>query len=171
MKTWTDDWIEKLRSLWAEGLSASQIAVELGGVSRNAVIGKVHRLKLPQRKTTTASVRRSAQTPSVATSARPSVARVTPAISRGGGVIAHKPKVQPAVPQPDAEVVPIFPRITLMDLGTSTCRWPIGDPTSSDFRFCGAKTESGAPYCTYHACMAYQPRNSRDRQRRSGNWR
>lgn len=169
MQTWTEDRIEKLTQLWAEGLSASQIAAELGGVSRNAVIGKVHRLGLASRKTTRTAVgRRSVWSDSDKTVARPIAARAVAPIMRSNAAVARKVKELPAIAQPAAEIIPIFPRVTLMELGPSTCRWPIGDPMSADFRFCGAKTENGATYCGYHACLAYQPRGTQDRQRRAG---
>lgn len=168
MQTWTEDRIEKLKQLWAEGLSASQIAAQLGGVSRNAVIGKVHRLKLAQRKTTTAIVRRQPPIRSAPAGGSTAVTRMTVApVSQGGAAVARRIEEQPENARPAAEIVPIFPRITLMELGTSTCRWPIGDPMSPDFRFCGARTENGATYCSYHACLAYQPRTTQDRQRRA----
>jgi len=75
-----------------------------------------------------------------------------------------------AEPQPAAEevVVPISERVTLMDLRESMCRWPMGDPTSPDFRFCGARSPIGAgPYCAYHSRVAYQPAQDRRRLRDS----
>ena len=166
MQTWTAERIEKLTRLWAEGASASQIATELGGVSRNAVIGKVHRLKLAQRKTKTATVRRPAAPRAASAGASPAVTRLAPTpVARGGAAVAPSLEELPEIPRPAADIVPIFPRLTLMELGPSTCRWPIGDPMSPDFRFCGARTQDGATYCSHHACLAYQQRIPQQRQR------
>lgn len=156
--TWTDERIARLIKLWAEGFSASQIAALLGHVSRNAVIGKVHRLGLASRKTTTTAV---ATRKHVAPSAE--VARKSVPIR-----ISHRPIVQgnvavqhgleDAEPVFTVQVMPMFPRVTLLELKPSSRKWPIGDPLSPQFRFCGAPAENGSPYCSYHACLAYQPR-------------
>lgn len=102
--SWTDEQVETLQRLWAQGRSASQIAGELGSVTRNAVIGKAHRLGL---------------------ASRPSPIRTESPASR---VAKHK--------------------------GPS-CQWPIGDPSSQDFTFCGAPIEPGRPYCAQHCEAAY----------------
>lgn len=164
--TWTNERVEKLKKLWADGLSASQVAAELGQVSRNAVIGKVHRLGLPGRKTgqTVSSVkkavRQSAQP--VRKSAPP---RPVPYLVRGNAAVNLDAEAMPA--EAAADVMPIFPRVTMMELKPSSCKWPIGDPLTPDFRFCGARTENGAPYCTYHACMAYQMRSENNQGKRA----
>ncbi|MCZ8100409.1 MAG: GcrA cell cycle regulator [Burkholderiales bacterium] len=166
--SWNDDRVELLKKLWNQGLSASQIAGELGnGVTRNAVIGKVHRLGLSGR----------AKTPAPQ-AARPRKATRAPShpLSHGPtirGNLALTPKIAPApapapsvAPSPAQEVViPISERVTIMELRDSMCRWPHGDPTSPDFRFCGAKSPPGTPYCSYHAQIAYQPSLERRRDR------
>lgn len=165
--SWTDERVELLRKLWSEGLSASQVAAELGaGITRNAVIGKIHRLGLAERAKTVVS-------------SRPRVAKVMrQAPQPRGGVVApatmgnvaldYAP--QPLVvarPRPEEEVViPMSERVTLMELRESTCRWPMGDPTTPEFRFCGGSSPvGGGPYCAYHARVAYQPSQERRRVR------
>ena len=144
---WTDERVEKLKKLWAEGLSASQIAAQLGGVSRNAVIGKVHRLGLAGRATAPRVERpRPAPQPRLHTP-RVSVMRAEPVVE------------EPLEPMPENAV-------TVVDLNASVCRWPLGDPSTAEFRFCGRKAKAGAPYCEAHVRMAYQPAQSRrDRDR------
>lgn len=149
---WTEDRVEILTKLWAEGLSASQIAKQLGGVTRNAVIGKVHRLGLSGR----------------AKPSRPAVRR-TPAASKPKTRVASLPRVPKvaeapaAAPPPPVEAKPL-PNgefATILTIRDHMCKWPIGDPTSDDFRFCGRKIKSGEPYCEAHCSVAYQPSRRR----------
>ena len=161
--SWTDERIDRLKKLWSEGLSASQIAAELGGVTRNAVIGKVHRLHLSGRvKTTTATTQRSRKT--VRAAARPA-ARVTTTIARGNLAVAMtlEPDAVLAYRPAEEVVVPISRRISIMELREGTCRWPLGDPLQPEFVFCGGDCDIGKPYCTAHAKIAFQP--SQDRRR------
>jgi GcrA cell cycle regulator len=165
--SWTDERVEYLKKLWNDGLSASQIAGELGGVTRNAVIGKVHRLGLSGR----------AKAPSIST---PRVRKAAPrqqtmrtvsmsSMSRGNTALAHQsqPVVQyHAETRPMEEVVvPMSRRVQIMELKEAMCKWPIGDPTQSDFVFCGADCNFGTPYCSYHSTVAYQPASDRRRAR------
>jgi GcrA cell cycle regulator len=156
---WTDERVERLKSLWADGLSASQIAAELGGVTRNAVIGKVHRLGLSGRATTAAKPR----------APRPSRLQRSPR-SATAGRFRHRGNLALASPEVDfiadeveitAEIVPLARYLTLAELEPGSCRWPIGDPTSSDFRFCGAPALPGQSYCGICARKAYQIHPSR----------
>ncbi|MBN9057538.1 MAG: GcrA cell cycle regulator [Rhizobiales bacterium] len=164
--TWTNERVEKLKKLWADGLSASQVAAELGHVSRNAVIGKVHRLALPGRKTgQTVSSMKTAVRQSARPVRKPASPQPVPYLVRGNAAVRPEAEAMPA--EAAAEAMPIFPRVTMMELMPSSCKWPIGDPLTPDFRFCGAKTENGAPYCTYHACMAYQVRSESSQARRA----
>ena len=166
--SWNDDRVELLKKLWNQGLSASQIAAELGnGVTRNAVIGKVHRLGLSGRaKTVTPQAAR----PRKATRA-PSHPLSHGSATRGNLALSPKAPAAPApvlhvAPAPVQEVViPMSERVTIMELRDSMCRWPHGDPTSAEFRFCGAKSPPGSPYCNYHAQIAYQPSVERRRDR------
>src|SRR5271163_3525921 len=154
--TWTDDRVEQLKKLWEGGLSASQIAAELGNVTRNAVIGKVHRLGLSGR----------AKSPS---SAAPRPRKARPAqhmmrVSRGNTALAHAFEVE-MEPDPIAydNVVPMSQRLSLLELNEATCHWPIGDPSSSEFFFCGGKALASLPYCAHHSRVAYQPAGDRRR--------
>jgi GcrA cell cycle regulator len=151
---WTDERVELLKKLWADGLSASQIAAELGGITRNAVIGKVHRLGLSGR----------AKSPS-STAPRPRkprqthMMRVRPQM-RGNTALAHAYAYDTDVePEPELieNIIPIGQRRTLVELNENTCRWPIGDPSSQEFFFCGGPPVAGHPYCGYHSRVAYQP--------------
>jgi GcrA cell cycle regulator len=138
---WTDDRVEQLKSLWTEGLSASQIARALGGVTRNAVIGKVHRLGLAGRAMP-------------ARSERPRL----PAAPR----VNARPRI-PAPPIVEQEPLTLEDGnyATVLTITEHMCRWPIGDPSDGEFHFCGRKTKPGSPYCEAHARMAYQPQQQR----------
>jgi GcrA cell cycle regulator len=163
--TWTDERVELLKKLWSDGLSASQIAAEIGNVTRNAVIGKVHRLGLSGRgKAKAASPQRGRKA-----SRAPSAPTPLPQQSAPSPVaIAPSPLTieAAAVSRLDDVVVPMSERVTIMDLRESMCRWPMGDPTKPEFRFCGARSVTGFPYCTHHARIAYQPVADRKRDRR-----
>ncbi len=157
---WSDDRIDALKKLWAEGLSGNQIANRLGGgVSRNAVIGKLHRLGLSGRGTGTAKTMRDALR-KVPVSQLPRVDR-TP--SRPKPAMPAMPRlVAEPVAEPVAEVwVPHELRKGLLDLEDGDCRWPIGDPRSDDFHFCGHRKVAGMSYCAMHAARAYDPGASR----------
>ena len=155
LQTWTDERVEHLKKLWADGLSASQIAGELGGITRNAVIGKVHRLGLSGRaKAPSSSVprQRKPRAPSMFRAPRP--------MMRGNTALAHAPAYDyDAEPEPELieNIIPIGQRCTLLELDQEKCHWPIGDPGQPDFFFCGGKTNAGTPYCGYHGRVAYQP--------------
>ena len=167
--SWTDERVELLKKLWADGLSASQIASRMGGVTRNAVIGKVHRLGLSGRATPTRAARprpRRTRTPSLPSSGA--------TMFRSAGNTALKAEFE-AEPDrmPDPEPAPIreieIPpgeRRTILTLTEHTCKWPIGDPGAEDFHFCGRKPQTGLPYCPHHARIAYQPAQDRRRQKR-----
>lgn len=172
---WTDERVELLRKLWSEGLSASQIAAQLGGVSRNAVIGKVHRLKLSSRgRATAAPARQKKTTTTVVTSATKSVQRtatVTRTVTASIGATALQAQfdVEPVVRQyirpVQNVVVPISRRLQLVQLNERTCKWPNGDPLSEDFNFCGNEAGESGPYCGYHSKIAFQPASERRRAR------
>ena len=169
--SWTEERVELLRKLWLDGWSASRIAVELaGGVTRNAVIGKVHRLGMSGRvKAPTAmpiAARRSNK-PSADPSRQP-LQRTAAMPMRGNLAIAVQSRPMPT-PQSyrstGDNVVPMAENVTIMELRESMCRWPVGDPSSAEFRYCGGKAPIGeGPYCTFHSRMAYQP--SQDRRAR-----
>jgi GcrA cell cycle regulator len=163
--SWTDERVELLRKLWNDGLSASQIAGELAnGITRNAVIGKVHRLGLSGRAKSPTSAARP-RTPRQVRTVQP-VRTHMPAM-RGNLAFAMAPRIVEA-PQPRmmAEVVvPMTEPVTIMELRESMCRWPLGDPSAPEFRYCGGDAPIGdGPYCRFHARIAYQPTQSRQRR-------
>jgi GcrA cell cycle regulator len=166
MPSWIIDRVELLKKLWADGLSASQIAAELGGISRNSVIGKVHRLGLAGRtKRPTASMPRQRKPRSRGTTMR----IVRPAI-RGDTALAVLPAYALQFePEPELmeTIIPMWQRCSTLELSEGKCRWPIGDPRTPDFFFCGGKTIEGLPYCGYHSRIAYQPAVDRRRDRRT----
>jgi len=157
--SWTEERVSVLRQLWGNGKSASEIAEILGGVTRNAVIGKAHRLGLSGRPS---PIRKPAPKPRAAKAQRPKpAARVAP---RG----AVKPTTAPA-PRPVYAVPPPAPEVddappggaTILDLNERMCRWPHGDPRQPGFKFCGRSAAPGLPYCAHHAAQAYQAPKSR----------
>lgn len=163
---WTEFRVEELKRMWTEGMSASQIARQLGaGATRNAVIGKLHRLGLsgrtPPARAANARPRRPSQ-PS-----HPS----RPGLMPTAGATALKPQfdAKPSPrPEPAPEPIrlvdtPRGERVSILMLSDKTCRWPIGDPGSEDFCFCGAAPRPGGPYCAHHARIAYQPLHDRRR--------
>ncbi|MFU8882822.1 MAG: GcrA family cell cycle regulator [Rhodobacterales bacterium] len=210
--SWTDERVELLKKMWGEGQSASQIAKELGGVTRNAVIGKVHRLGLSNRAgaapaaapAAAAAAKPEAKAkPAVKPAevkARPAPAKPAPRIVPDDTaaveedeveveaetrpvVVPHVRKAiipagQPLPPQPSAneispealakvsEIEKKARRLTLMELTERTCKWPVGDPATENFWFCGLPTQAGKPYCEAHVGVAFQPMSSRrDRKR------
>jgi GcrA cell cycle regulator len=161
--TWTDERVEMLKKLWADGLSASQIAAELGGITRNAVIGKVHRLGLSGRAKSPSSAAPRPRKPR----AHAHMLRVSRPSIRGNTALAHAYEFDlEREPELLDNVIPLGQRRTLLELTEETCRWPIGDPAQPDFFFCGGQTITGLPYCAYHSRVAYQPPHMR-RERRS----
>jgi len=161
--SWTDERVELLKKLWSDGLSASQIAAELGGITRNAVIGKVHRLGLSGRAKSTSS-----GTPRPRKARSPShMLRIGRSAIRGNTALAHAYELEvDAEPELIENIIPIGQRRTLLELNEQTCRWPIGDPGSGDFFFCGGNTVTGLPYCAFHSRVAYQPATDRRRDKR-----
>ena len=207
--SWTDERVETLKRMWAEGQSASQIAKELGGVTRNAVIGKVHRLGLSNRTEEPAAEAAPAPVPEPAA---PPAAAPKPAKAAAPAPKAPEPRVaepvakpapveakeepevpapvafnprrniipagQPLPPQPSAneispealasvrEVEKKSRKLSLMELTERTCKWPIGDPATDKFWFCGMPSQAGKPYCEAHVGVAFQPMSARRDRRR-----
>ena len=145
---WTEDRVESLKKLWLDGLSASQIAKQLGGdLTRNAVIGKVHRLGLSGRAAASQPQR---QVFKPARPARPAVSAAP--LSRRPEAVAARPDPTPLAPIEECGSA------TVLTLGAHMCKWPIGDPSSAGFAFCGRGcSPAGGPYCAHHAQLAYQP--------------
>lgn len=200
--SWTDERVEKLTKMWNEGQSASAIAKELGGVTRNAVIGKVHRLGLsnrvggtpvdaepvpdaPAEPAPAAEPPHSREPAPEPASRSEAAAEAEPAEDETDEEEAPPsparqivPAGQPLPPQPSAneisaealetvrEVEKKSKKLSLMELTERTCKWPIGDPASEHFWFCGLPVQSGKPYCEAHVGVAFQPMSSRrDRKR------
>lgn len=136
---WTDDRIEKLKKLWEKGLSASQIAGELGeGVTRNAVIGKAHRLGLKS---------------------RPSPVKSAP---KREGVKRVAPQTKKTPPKPlRMDEKPSKHRLSLLELNERVCKWPIGHPGDENFHFCGEPSVPALPYCEPHCLDAFQTQTSK----------
>ncbi len=183
---WTDERVELLKKMWNDGQSASQIAKELGGVTRNAVIGKVHRLGLSNR---------AGSVPAPVTSEEPRMEAAEASAPKEDTMVADAPQPerpapaanprkqiipagQPLPPQPSAneispealasvrEVEKKSKKISLMELTERTCKWPVGDPATEDFWFCGLPAQQGKPYCEAHVGVAFQPMSSRRDRRR-----
>lgn len=165
---WNDERVELLKKLWSEGLSASQIAGRLGGVTRNAVIGKVHRLGLSGRATTSRmkSHRPRARAAAAAATAR-RMQQKTRFAPQGNSAVRNlfQPDAEPFVPSVEELVIPLKERRTIQTLTECSCRWPIGDPQAEDFHFCGKNKVTGLPYCEFHARRAFQPPQPRRRER------
>ncbi|MDM7932785.1 GcrA family cell cycle regulator [Tabrizicola sp.] len=196
--SWTDERVETLKRMWGEGQSASQIAKELGGVTRNAVIGKVHRLGLSNRVGGKEEEEEATAAPAPVAAARPEpaprpepaapraepprpaapaaapVSNVTPlpvrkAIIPAGQPLPPQPSLNEISPEALASVREVekrAKRLTLMELTERTCKWPIGDPATDDFWFCGLPSLPGKPYCEAHVGVAFQPMSARRDRRR-----
>lgn len=161
---WNDERVDLLKKLWADGLSASQIAGRLGGVTRNAVIGKVHRLGLSGRATTS---RMKSHRPRVRT-AQGAKRMMKPRFANVGNPALRNlylADAEPYVPPAEELVIPLNERKYIQTLTEACCRWPIGDPQLPDFHFCGKKKVTGLPYCEVHARRAFQPPQPRRRDR------
>jgi GcrA cell cycle regulator len=210
--SWTDERVELLKTMWSEGKSASQIAKALGGVTRNAVIGKVHRLGLSNRTAASPRPAESAEpaeeAPAAAAAAAPAEAEAPAAPSPAAAAPRPEPEApaprEPAIregaleadlaaeaappaarpqapaPQPPAPVSEVSEearrnlelverkakKLSLLQLTERTCKWPIGDPATDDFYFCGLPAAPGKPYCDAHVAVAFQPMSARrDRAR------
>ena len=163
---WNDDRVEQLKKLWADGLSASQIAAQLGEVTRNAVIGKVHRLGLATRassnRTNSSRLRLRQAQPRRHAVQRQRVAHVGNTAFRQ---MLEADSSQGQVPVIEEIEIPVAERKTLQQLTECMCRWPIGDPQQADFYFCGRDKVAGLPYCETHARRAFQPPQPRRRDR------
>jgi len=160
--SWTEERVDTLKSFWKDGLSASQIAARLGGVTRNAVIGKVHRLGLNGRRT--ASRREVARAGAVRFPLRckPRPKSSRQATERTGQLrLRGKGQLHPSQ-LPPLDSPPAF-AITVATLTATSCRWPLGDPKRQDFSFCGRPAPSGHPYCAHHSAIAYAFVKSRSR--------
>ena len=143
--SWTSEKVEKLKSLWAKGHTASQIAEMLGDTTRNAVIGKAHRLNLEARAP-------SKQSSTPRSKDNRQVKRVAAPTSR-------KAKFKSILLDKNFE--PENPK-SLEELTETTCKWPVGHPNEEKFYFCGRKPEGEFPYCKLHVLYAFQPKGTKE---------
>ena len=143
--SWTDEKVEKLRELWKKGHTASQIAEVLGDTTRNAVIGKAHRLNLE------------ARAPSKNSGAPTS--NDNRQVKRSPAPTSRKAKFQSILLDKNFE--PENPK-KLEELTNETCKWPIGHPYEEKFYFCGRKPIEKFPYCKLHVLYAFQPKNAKE---------
>jgi GcrA cell cycle regulator len=150
---WTEQRVARLRELWAQRRTCAEIAKALGGVSRNAVIGKARRLRLPEHGARSVRSRSGAARRHKARSARLNMARLSRWLRRAPAIPADQARDLPAEPVP----IPRNQRRTLVQLTRRTCRWPIGDPGTGDLYFCGAPSVARRPYCRAHCAIAYLP--------------
>lgn len=148
---WTQEREDLLRKLWLQGLSASQIAYVMAGITRNAVIGKAHRMGLPKR------------SPATSHRPKPRVQRGKPSLALVGARPAPRESIMEKQFQRGLGLAletgfqaEQGDRVTLMTLTSRTCKWPIGDPADADFHFCSHEAENGRSYCEFHHGLAYQ---------------
>ena len=144
--SWTDEKVAKLKELWGKGNTASQIAEIIGGISRNAVIGKAHRLNLSAKiKTRTATSNKNFDSSVEASNAQ---------YKRG-----RKSKFKSLIIEKNFE--PENPK-QLEELDESSCKWPIGHPDERSFYFCGRSSLKDFSYCKLHLLYAYQPKGKKE---------
>lgn len=173
-EVWTEQRVGRLTELWAKGWSSSNIAADLGGFSdcgdngRSAVIGKIHRLKLPRPETKLAPTGQ--RRPRAPSADRPFLAPPPAPRLRNGHDPAQRRNpshnieaaiaiagTEPGIPERFKGEPPDGTGIKLIDLDASKCHWPKGDPMEADFEFCGGKALTDRPYCAGHTRLAYLP--------------
>lgn len=153
LMSWTDDRVAVLTKMWGEGKTAAEIAKTLGGVTRNAVIGKAHRLKLSNRASPIPQPKKAANANKASAAKATAVEKkkftAKPAKDESDHIAVIKaPEVCKDIPEGE--------RVAMVDLGPRQCRWPNGDPRDADFSFCGHEAVAGLPYCLEHCQVAYQ---------------
>ena len=144
--SWTDERVNKLKDLWTKGHTASQIAGMLGETTRNAVIGKAHRLNLEER----------APSKNKSSSEKKEISKLQPKLR---GSVSRKSKFNSILLDKNFE--PENPT-ALEHLTDQTCKWPSGHPDEENFYFCGRKPEDAFPYCKLHVLYAFQPKGQKE---------
>ena len=144
--SWTNEKVKKLRELWTKGHTASEIAGFLGETTRNAVIGKAHRLDLEER---APSKSRSSSEKSTATKSQPKLR----------GSVSRKSKFNSILLDKNFEAEN---PTSLENLTDQTCKWPSGHPDEENFHFCGRKPVDAFPYCKLHVLYAFQPKGQKE---------
>ena len=198
MMAWSDERVAVLKKMWLDGNSASEIAKELGDITRNAAIGKVHRLGLSNRDTNAlgagAGINKAVKSVKMGRPAkvdkepkkrgRPPKIRGTTdfheTADKGKSITAtsatkrsnnSKPEVVSDLSEETLKsllkIEMKSKKISLMDLTERTCKWPIGDPATDSFWFCGHEAEPGKPYCKTHISIAFQPITQRRSRKES----
>lgn len=175
---WTDDRVELLKKRWTEGKSAAEIAKELGeGVTRNAVIGKAHRMGLSGRPSPIKKKKADAA-PKAAPKKKTATKAAAPKAEKPAAPAVTKKAAAAAIPEIAPEMEPVPENelanqsrnpdggITLLEVTDRKCKWPVGDPRDADFHFCGAPSPAGIPYCVEHASIAYQSTPARGAKRK-----
>ncbi len=162
---WTDEMIAELKKLWQEGVTTGEIGKRLN-VSKNSIVGKVHRLGLSGRPSpikrkdpdaTKTTAPKAEKKPASPKSPKPKVEKTPePKPVKAKVEIVKEPEVE-FIPIPPVEKTPskAGQNVSLTDLDNHTCRWPIGDPKDENFHFCGNKVRIGQTYCDEHAAIAY----------------
>lgn len=159
---WTDERTDRLKSLAADKMTAGKIALAMG-VTRNAVIGKLSRIGVPLQSglgPTRRTIMRQPRTKSN-TNAGAIVSSIKARMRDDRRSCERKTVV--AISPPIVRELEARPVVSLLDLCTGMCRWPIGDPGSPGFGFCGSASVGGLPYCEGHARIAYRPPSNRSR--------
>ena len=196
---WSDERVAILKKMWLEGNSASEIAKELGNITRNAVIGKVHRLGLSNRETNITKSRSSSSKPVKNLRRGRPPKENTEIKKRGRPEKIKEPRdFRDTKDDKDQSVTSLAnskrsndaklevvsdlseetlknllnveqksKKISLMELTERTCKWPIGDPATDKFWFCGHESEPGKPYCKTHISIAFQPITQRRSRKES----
>ncbi len=158
---WTEKMVEDLKIMWKQGLTTGEIGKRLG-VSKNSIVGKVHRLQLDARPSPIK--KKNEDTEKSATEPVTKTATTKPKTEKKSEPQTEKPAVAPVLqPAPRQTVIKknVVADIKLTDLDNHTCRWPIGDPKDENFHFCGKKVRIGQTYCEEHAAMAYVKPNKK----------
>lgn len=161
---WTADQKATVKQLWSDGLSATQIAAEIGcGCTRNAAIGIVHRMKIHEA-SPNSNLRAHAEGLGHPPRPRSKNPNRGPAAFKGGAPMVPQPEPLPEPVMSDLDI-PFEQRKSFLDLTDATCRWPVGDVGTEGFFFCGGRSVEGFPYCISHVRRGYAGFGSHSQRR------